>query len=96
VLVNLHTAVIASRRQARLDVVDRKDARPDVPAAEIERRRVWFDEGWLDTPVYRRDWLPAGARFSGPAIVEQLDSTLVVEPGNTVVMDPGGNLIVTL
>jgi N-methylhydantoinase A len=96
VLVNLHTAVIARRRQTYRDVIDRQEARSTVQAAELERRRVWFDGGWFQTPVYRRDWLPASAKFPGPAIVEQLDSTLVVEPGNEVEMDAGGNLILTL
>ena len=36
-------------------------------------RPVWFDGGWRDTPIYRREHLPARARFDGPAIVEQLD-----------------------
>ena len=43
-------------------------------------------------PVYRREDLAPGAAFAGPAIVEQLDSTTVVEPGDTVRVDPLGNL----
>jgi N-methylhydantoinase A len=43
--------------------------------------------------VYRREYLPVEANFNGPAIVEQLDSTTVVEPGNTVTVDKLGNLI---
>lgn len=38
-----------------------------------ERRTAWFGTQPFDTPVYRRDALPAGAAFSGPAIVEQHD-----------------------
>jgi N-methylhydantoinase A len=38
-------------------------------------------EGAHDTPVYRRSELPAGAELTGPAILEQLDSTVVVPPG---------------
>jgi N-methylhydantoinase A len=37
--------------------------------------------------------LPADARFDGPAIVEQLDTTVVVEPGFTARRDSLGNLI---
>ena len=55
---------------------------------------MWFDGGWLDTPVYVRERLPVDARFAGPAIVEQLDCTTVIEPGNRVAVDPIGNLIV--
>ena len=34
--------------------------------------------------------------FSGPAIIEQLDATTVIEPGDRVAVDPLGNLIVTV
>jgi N-methylhydantoinase A len=37
-----------------------------------------------------------GVRFDGPAIVEQLDSTTVVEPGDRVEVDPSGNLIISV
>ena len=46
-------------------------------------RLVRFDEldERVETPVYLRSELPVGARLTGPAIVEQLDSTTVVPPG---------------
>jgi N-methylhydantoinase A len=40
--------------------------------------------------------LPLAARFVGPAIIEQLDCTTVVEPGNRVEVDAIGNLIVSV
>ena len=36
--------------------------------------------GFVMTPVYDRDKLPVNARISGPAIVEQMDTTTVVPP----------------
>jgi N-methylhydantoinase A len=54
---------------------------------------VWFAGGWVETPVYRRELLPEGAQFAGPAIVEQLDCTTVVEPGTSAMQDAIGNLI---
>jgi len=45
------------------------------------RRKVWFPEtGFVATPVYERERLPAGCRITGPAIVEQMDTTTVVPP----------------
>jgi N-methylhydantoinase A len=35
----------------------------------------------LDTPLYVRADLPAGATLSGPAVIDQLDSTTLVPPG---------------
>ena len=36
--------------------------------------------------------LPIGARISGPAIVQQIDATTVIEPGATATVDAIGNL----
>jgi N-methylhydantoinase A len=96
VLVNLHTAVIGKRKPVALRTL--AAGRPKATLAEARRatRPVWFDGGWLDTPIYVREHLPAGAAFVGPAIVEQLDCTTVVEPGNRVALDPIGNLIVSV
>jgi N-methylhydantoinase A len=46
------------------------------------------------TPVYARDRLPLDAAFDGPAILEQLDCTAVVEPGDSVTLDGLGNLLI--
>ena len=62
----------------------------------VERRPAWFGAQPFDTPVYQRDVLPAGAAFSGPAIVEQLDSTTVVPPGSRAEVDRFLNLIIRL
>ena len=64
--------------------------------AKRTTRPVWFDAAFHATPVYVREHLPAGARFDGPAIVEQLDCTTVIEPGNRVEVDAIGNLIVSV
>ncbi len=97
VLVNLHTAVIGKRRPISLNALaPRGEAAADVEGARRTRRPVWFGRGWCDTPVYVRDRLPLGAVFDGPAIVEQLDCTTVVEPGDRVEVDPIGNLIVSV
>ena len=95
-LVNLHTAVIGQRKPVSL-ALDRGgaaggDARRGAPhdAAGLVRRRLARHAGLL------RERLPVDARFDGPAIIEQLDCTTVIEPGNRVWMDAIGNLIVTV
>ncbi len=61
------------------------------------RRPVWFDGGSaVETPVYRRESLTAGMDLAGPAIVEQLDSTTVVFPGDRAAVDGAGNLVVAV
>ncbi|MEQ9813224.1 MAG: hypothetical protein RLO50_10605, partial [Azospirillaceae bacterium] len=61
-------------------------------------RMVRFDESEsrIDTPVYWRDDLPAGVAFTGPAIVEQLDSTTVIPPGVKVEIDAYMNIIMRI
>ena len=90
-VVSLRTAVIGRRRPVSLQglIALEPAAGALVPAA---RRRAWFDGQWHDTPVYRREQLGVGAELVGPAIVEQLDSTTVVESGDRVRVDGLGNL----
>jgi len=96
VLVGLHTAVIGKRHPVRLAALAAGERRAALADACTETREVWFDGAHVATPVYRRDWMPAGAEFAGPAIVEQLDATSVIEPGNRVTVDALGNLVVTV
>ncbi len=94
VLVNLHAAVIGRRKPLSFEALGRGAPAASLDQARVARRPVWFDGARLDTPVYRREWLPVAARFDGPAIVEQLDTTIVVEPGNRVARDALGNLLI--
>ena len=96
VLVNLHTAVIGVRPEIDLAALAATERAPTLAAAKIGERRVWFPDGWQQTPVYARDRLPLDAAFQGPAILEQLDCTTVVEPGDRVRQDKLGNLLIDL
>jgi N-methylhydantoinase A len=92
VLVSLHTGVIGQRKRIDLGALARSGDRPDATAERS--RQVWFECGWHDTAVHRREALPPGTRFAGPAIVEQLDTTVLVEPGQAVEVDRIGNLVI--
>ncbi|MCW5774025.1 MAG: hydantoinase/oxoprolinase family protein, partial [Rhodospirillaceae bacterium] len=94
VLVNLHTAVIGRRPSASLAALAPADK--SLGAKPVAHRRVWFEGGWKKTPVYRREQFAPGTKIAGPAIVEQMDATTVIEPGNKVAADRFGNLIVTV
>ena len=96
VLVNLHTAVIGVRPEISLAVLAATERAPSLKAAQAGERRVWFSDGWHQTPIYTRDKLPIDAAFEGPAILEQLDCTTVVEPGDRVTLDKLGNLLISL
>ncbi len=64
--------------------------------AQMAMRDVWMPErkGFVTCPVYDREKLGPGHRISGPAIVEQMDATTVVLPGQTATIDTYLNMIV--
>ena len=61
-----------------------------------ERRSARFDGKDVDCPVYQRERLDVGARFSGPALVDQLDCTTVVPPGFSARVDTARNIIIAM
>jgi N-methylhydantoinase A len=67
----------------------------DSGAALKGRRRAYFD-GWLECPIYARERLACGNRIYGPAIIEQMDSTIVLHPGQVGFVDRFGNLVIEL
>ncbi|HET7408683.1 MAG TPA: hydantoinase/oxoprolinase family protein, partial [Paracoccaceae bacterium] len=96
-VVNLNCSVIGRRPEVDLSaLLDASARRATLAEAGTGRRRVRFGDDWHETPVYWRDHLPAGAEIEGPAIVEQLDATTVIEPGDRAAQDRDGNLLVTL
>jgi N-methylhydantoinase A len=90
-IVNLRLVVTAKRRTPPHE--DLKPVRGDVKQALVERRKVWFPQtGYIASPVYDRDRLPVDCRISGPAIIEQMDTTTVVPPKARVQNDRLGYL----
>jgi len=75
-------------------------ARPPAPGtaadAIIGTRDVWLVEakGFVACPIYDRERLGPGHRFVGPAIIEQMDATTVLLPGQTASVDSILNILV--
>ena len=57
-------------------------------------RDVYFNGMWIDTPIFSRSDLTHGREVAGPAIIEQLDTTIIIEPASVATVDRSGNLIV--
>ena len=68
----------------------------DRPLEKRASRRVWFgsDMGYLDSPVFNRDTLTPGTEIEGPAILEEVESTLVLPPDFAGVIDGALNFVV--
>jgi N-methylhydantoinase A len=64
--------------------------------ARTGARKVYFGKqhGMLNCQIYRRDLLEPGHRISGPAIVEQLDTTTVIHPEQEAAVDDYRNIII--
>ena len=66
-------------------------------AAPQRAKPVYFREtGFVETPVYARLALSAGAAIEGPALIEEHASTTVVAPGDRLVVDRFGNLDIAI
>ena len=72
-----------------------RGAGADGTAEPVGRRSVHLAGTRHEAPVYRRADLPAGTALEGPAVVEQLDTTLLVEPGIDAVIDEFGVIELT-
>lgn len=57
-------------------------------------REVTFAGRPAHSPVYLRDSLSEGSEIPGPAVIEQMDSTIVVLPGYQAAADGYGNLLI--
>jgi N-methylhydantoinase A len=92
-IINLNISATGTRDRVtppELDAV----APGTTPAAHGERQVNFENEIFVATPTYRRETLRAGHRIDGPAIVDQLDATTVVLPGQHATVDRHGNLII--
>ncbi len=91
-IVALKTAVLGIRPGQK-----REGAAAMVTSRAIPSRHrpVHFGH-WIDTPVYDRISLHPGHVFDGPAIIEQADTTSVIEPGMTARVDPFHNILVVM
>ncbi|WP_201412815.1 hydantoinase/oxoprolinase family protein [Mesorhizobium sp. J8] len=96
-LVNLNTSVTGVRPQIDLSrLIDPAGRAATLEEARREIRPVWYHGTWHDTPVYAREKLPLDAVIEGPAILEQMDATTVLEPGDRARSDADGNIIIDI
>ncbi len=54
-----------------------------------------YSNGFVEACVYERSRIRPATVIAGPAIIEQADTTTVIEPGWTAVVDAGGSLVMT-
>jgi N-methylhydantoinase A len=92
-LVNLRvsaTGALPRHEMSRLPDAEGSSPSPDSTRAVMFSRSV----GYVDTAIYDRAKLGAGATISGPAIIEQSDTTTLLAPGFGANVDGYGNLVI--
>jgi N-methylhydantoinase A len=93
-IVNFRLIAVGRLRQPAARPGERRKGPPPRP---IDSRPIWFSPAQAEpTPVYDRAALRPGDAISGPAVIEQLDSTTLLFPGDRAVVDPYLNLLVEL
>ncbi len=95
-IVNYRVASSVKTPKIEPKVYERGDGTSDI--ALKEKRNVYFgkSEGNILCPVYSRELLKPGHFIHGPAIIEQMDSTTVVFPRQSVDVDCYKNLIISI
>ncbi|MEP2460579.1 MAG: hydantoinase/oxoprolinase family protein, partial [Nitratireductor sp.] len=93
-VMNHRVAVIGRRPALDMEVfapVDGKSAEH----CRTATRRVYADGACHQAGVYERLGLAVGAVIEGPALLEQPDTTIFVDPGLVAAVDRFGNLVIT-
>jgi N-methylhydantoinase A len=90
-VMNYRVAVVGRRPDLDMAVFAPTEGRP-AEECVTGRRRIFADGVFHDAAVYDRLALEAGATVEGPALLEQPDSTVFVDPGLVATVDSFGNL----
>lgn len=97
-LINIRVTGVGAVPHVRIPEVERGGADASHAIKTTTKALFWergaTEPAWHETPVYRREELLAGNTFTGPAIVEQFDSTTIVGLGQRATVDNVGHIII--
>ena len=92
-IVNINVSVVGKREAFDLKkLINLKSLKTNNLTKNT--RKVFFNGKWYNTKIYWRDEIPRNFKIFGPAIVEQMDSTIVINPNDRANIDNFGNLII--
>ena len=95
-IVSLKVIGLGNVTKPKLERIGASNESPP-DAARLGTRDVYVGNGrYRPFAIYRRDALLAGNVIPGPAVIEEVTATAVVEPEQTCTVDPYGNLIISL
>ena len=91
-IVNLRVKAIG--KVVPINLPDIKGVENIVSLLPIDHKEVEFTEGSVTLPVYLYEQLQAGSRFTGPAIIVSVDTTILLNENDHVNVDAYQNLII--
>ncbi|MEH7121147.1 hydantoinase/oxoprolinase family protein [Neobacillus vireti] len=93
--VNYRLTALGELPKASLEKFEEQDGRKVKPTSF---REVYFSEvdkpGYYSTAIFNRDDFVPGDQIKGPAIIEQMDTTILILPRQTMIVDPYRNLLI--
>jgi N-methylhydantoinase A len=92
-VLNLRVSALGHRPKFDLALLAPADG-VSLEQVHVETRRVWFNDTWHETPIYDRLPISVGVTVPGPAILEQPDTTIFIEPDLKGDVDRFGNLLI--
>jgi N-methylhydantoinase A len=87
-------AIVRAKSSLTADLKEVHDGPTDLEAAKIHDTRFYYEQAWHDAPIYDRGKLGVGGEVTGPAIIQEMDSTTLVLPGHAATVDKVGNLLI--
>ena len=93
-VLNLRVTVIGRRPKFNLSILGPSSS-GSLEDAKSETRQVWINGEWWDADVYRRLDVPESATVPGPALLEQPDATIFIEPDLEALVDNFGILVIS-
>lgn len=94
-IVNVRLSASAKLHQFEDKLAEVGD--PGVPTPRDSRAVVFFDsEKPAKTLIFSRSEIRPGQKISGPAVIEQMDTTTPIYPGDVAEMTPDGHLIISI
>ena len=93
-IVNLRVKAIGVVDKFDLSLLNQSNGTQ--PKSAGERNLYFSNRGFKSTPVYNRDDLLAGHELKGPAIIDQLDTTTVIFPGDMASVDQLGSISIEI
>jgi len=94
-IVNIRVALTASAGGGALET---KSTKISGQHAQVGTRPVWMDadQSYQDIPVYDRDALTTGQLVSGPAVIQEASSTLILPINSQAVVHQTSSLLISL